>query len=563
MDDILVHSPTLEQHFTDLEEVLRRVHQAGVSMRLEKCSFIQSEVKFLGLLVSGAGLRPDPRKLQAVDDYPEPRDISEVRRALGLFSFYRQFIPGFAHLAEPLHELLRGLPAKGKKRSRSSQLDAAADFHWDESQRTAFAEFKRRLVTAPVLHHPDFSRTFYVHTDASNFAAGAVLVQLDSRLKPAPIGYFSRAFNPAQRKYSATERECLAVRLAIAHFREYLGPVTNFVVVTDHAALLHVLEMKDPSSRIARWQMYFQGYNFTVEHRRGRDHLDADALSRSPQLMPVNTVLPDLDSELPTLDTIREAQMSDRVLQGFITFLEGQPLSGIPDDIRSLLVALDDFAAIDGILYHLPRKARPKKQRQLQLVIPREFRLQVLRMCHDNPTSGHLGVAPTYDRLALRYWWTNMYADTLAYCRTCPRCASRNRAPVKNTSGLVTHTTPERPFATVGIDLVGPLPVTPAGYGYLLVCVDYFSRWPVVIPLKDATAPSVAEALIQHVFLVYGAPEVLLSDQGPQFTSELLECLNQLFITRHVFSSGYRPQTAGLVERFNRTLLDMLAKVVS
>jgi hypothetical protein len=122
--------------------------------------------------------------------------------------------------------------------------------------------------------------------------------------------------------------------------------------------------------------------------------------------------------------------------------------------------------------------------------------------------------------------------------------------------------TPTRPFELVGVDLVGPLPVTARGHNTLLVCVDYYTRWPVVVPLRDATAASVAEALVEYVFLAYGAPEVLLSDQGAQFTSELLECIAQLFITRQVYSSGYRPQTAGLVERFNRTIVDMLAKMI-
>jgi hypothetical protein len=261
MDDVLVHSSDMDQHFLDLEEVLRRLHKAGVSMRLDKCSFFQSEVKYLGVLVSGEGTRADPKKLEAIRAYPAPTSAQEIRRALGLFGFYRHFIPGFAELAEPLHELLRGADKKGRQR---------VEFAWGERQQHGFEELKRRLIDAALLRHPDFDKHFYVHTDASSYAAGAVLVQLDDRGKPRPIAFYSQAFSPAQRKYSATERECLALRLAIAHFREYLGPVTKFTVVTDHAALMYVMTMRDPSPRIARWQMFLSSYNFDVEHRRGK-----------------------------------------------------------------------------------------------------------------------------------------------------------------------------------------------------------------------------------------------------------------------------------------------------
>jgi hypothetical protein len=131
-----------------------------------------------------------------------------------------------------------------------------------------------------------------------------------------------------------------------------------------------------------------------------------------------------------SLDRVRDLQMKDRVLQGYITWLEGQELRGIPADVRPLLVALQTFTAIDGVLYHLPRKDR-KQPRGLQLVVPQELRLDIMRACHDSSTAGHMGVETTYDRIWRRYWWPNVYADVLAYCRSCPRCAARNRAPLR------------------------------------------------------------------------------------------------------------------------------------
>ena len=268
IDDILVFSPTLEQHLIHLQAVIKRISAAGLKLKPSKCRFVRSEVEYLGHLITPEGLKPNSKLVEAVKEFPRPSDVSGVRRFLGLASYYRRFIQNFARIALPLRELTR----------------KNVTYQWTPACESAMGELKTRLTTAPVLAYPSFGQPYTVETDASISGLGAVLSQTQADNKLHPVAYASRSLSSAERNYSVTELETLAVVWALTRFHSYLYG-QSVTVITDHAAIRAVLETPNPSCKHARWwnKVYGTGLKeVKIVYRAGRLNSSADALSRSP-----------------------------------------------------------------------------------------------------------------------------------------------------------------------------------------------------------------------------------------------------------------------------------------
>ena len=264
LDDVIVIGRTFEEHLKNLEDVFRRLRNANLQLSTKKCHLFQKEVKYLGHLVSENGVTVDPDKIRAVQEWPQPKDKHEIRSFLGLCTYYRRFVRGFADIAKPLTKL----------------TEEQRDFKWDDGCKRAFEDLKQALVTAPVLSYPRREGDFVLDTDASNVGMGAVLSQMQDGHERV-IGYFSKVFSKPERNYCVTRRELVAVIKSIEHFHKYLYG-QKFLVRTDHAALRWLLQFKSPEGQVARWLERLQEYDFVTEHRAGRKHCNADALSRRP-----------------------------------------------------------------------------------------------------------------------------------------------------------------------------------------------------------------------------------------------------------------------------------------
>ena len=264
LDDIIVYSRSFADHINHLNDVFSRLRSANVKLKPSKCSFARSSVEYLGHVVSCDGIRPDPSKIAAVATFPVPRCVRDVRSFLGLANYYRRFIHNFASIASPLHTLTH-------KNVR---------FYWDDSCDKAFHTLKSCLTSAPILAYPDFSLPFELNTDTSSTGIGFALWQTQDGQRRA-IAYGGRDLNTAERNYSTTEREALAIVEGIKKFRNYLYD-RKFVLHTDHHALRWLMSLKDPSGRLARWSLLLQQYDFTIEYKPGKQNSDADALSRRP-----------------------------------------------------------------------------------------------------------------------------------------------------------------------------------------------------------------------------------------------------------------------------------------
>lgn len=269
LDDILVFSKTLEDHIRHLDTVLERLQEEKLYAKRKKCRFFQTEVQFLGHVVSAEGIRADPEKVAAIIALRQPQNVSELRSFLGCASFYRRYIQKFAHMAAPLTDLLKNNVA----------------FFWTEQHQLAFERLKMALTNAPVLHPPDMTRPFHLYTDASKDAIGAALMQSttdDAQSKHlAPVAYVSRVLSETERRWATHERELLGVVYALKQFRHYLlGSPHPTVVRTDHKSLRHFPNQKELSDKQVRWMEYLQQFDLDLDYVEGKANFVADMLSR-------------------------------------------------------------------------------------------------------------------------------------------------------------------------------------------------------------------------------------------------------------------------------------------
>ena len=265
LDDVIVMSRSFDEQLERLKTVFDRFQAANLKLKPSKCKLFQKKVIFLGHLVSGDGIAPDPDKIRVVQEWPRPKNLTEARAFVGLASYYRNFVEGFAKVARPLHELTK----KGRR------------FEWTERQEAAFIELKERLTEAPVLATPADSGTYWLDTDSSDFALGAVLQQEQDGVLRV-IGYASRALSDAEKKYCTTRKEMLGVIFGLKQYRQFLLGRAEFVIRTDHAALTQLKRTPEPVGQQARWLDLLAEYNFRIQHRAGTAHRNCDALSRRP-----------------------------------------------------------------------------------------------------------------------------------------------------------------------------------------------------------------------------------------------------------------------------------------
>ncbi len=270
IDDILIYSKTFEEHMEHLKIVFDILRKANLMMKLKKCKFLEQNIEFLGHIVGKDGIKVDPAKIEKVKDLKIPTTVREVRSILGLCSYYRKFVKDFSKIAKPLNELL-------KKNKDNKEKNPKIE--WNEERQEAFEILKQKLIEAPILQSPNFNKEFILITDASGIGLGAVLSQLNNEGKEVVIAYASRTLNETEKRYSNSDRECLAIVWAIRYWHKYLIRA-KFRIITDHAALKTLQTAKVPIGRRGKWMMELQQYDYKIEHKSGKENKNADALSR-------------------------------------------------------------------------------------------------------------------------------------------------------------------------------------------------------------------------------------------------------------------------------------------
>ena len=548
LDDILVMGKTFEEHLDNLAQVLSRLRQAGLKLKPKKCHLAKRRVCYLGYVVSSEGISADPAKVEAVKNFATPADVRQLRSFLGLASYYRRFIPAFSKVATPLFALTR--------------KDAL--FRWDEQCQKSFDHLKDLLIQAPLLVFPDFAKPFVLETDASGQGLGAVLGQQQESGLVAPIAYASRTLQKHEQNYGVTELEALGVVWAIRHFRPYLyGHACK--VYTDHEALKSLLNTPHPSGKLARWGLAIQELDLEIHYRPGRSNQAADALSRpaisNDGLLGAPVQAKDGEETIHRLTTtgdedadgLASRQDSDGELKVIKQYLLDNKLPDQEEKARELTLNKAQYEVIDNVLYHI------EPDKTLRIVPPTADRKGLFETAHGGVLGGHLRTAKMHSQPSRQYWWPRMRADIVEWTKACQICATRNVG--KPLHPPLTPIPVAGPFDRVGVDVIR-FPPSQRGNKYAIVFVDYLTKWPEVFPAKDQSALTIARLLVEKVVTRHGVPTQLLSDRGASFLSNLMKSVYELLGLKKVNTTAYHPQTDGLVERFNRTLTDMLSKKV-
>ena len=585
IDDIIVFSNTFEDHLEHLRLVFLRLKDAGIKLKPTKCVLAKEKVQYLGHVISPGEIRPDPDNVSKIRDLEAPTTVKQVRTLLGMASYYRSFVKDFSKRARPLTELTR--------------QDVA--FRWGEEEESAFEDLKEALTTEPVLTLPDFTKPFILMTDGSSTGLGAVLGQhKDGEPRERVISYASRRTNRLEESYSACELECLALVWATKHFREYiLGRTTE--VITDHWALKWLQDLRNPNPRLQRWRIALQEFDLTISHKPGKQHRNADFLSRmyedehrrekearkkeednqqdqedvrqvaavttrsmarakemmeEEEYTPANPMTR-RDTSTPPLNSGLDASPSQSRRQNLVNLQKqdkdclelrqavekGQPLPGWAKQHTFRLSA-------DNVLERVSVNRHGEEQHQI--VLPQPLQKPAVQDAH----AGHLKVGKTLGNLRRSFFFRNMYTVCANYISGCPKCQQKDRGR-KLQAPLGNMPKPLGAWHTVAVDVLGPLPQTRSGKRYIVVVTDYLTRFVITVATKDQTAETTADALMEK-FLEFGLPERLITDNGPNFRSRLLAEMCRLIRTAHLFTTPYHPQFDGLCERFNRTLASML-----
>ena len=563
LDDVIVFGRTFDEQFLRLEDAFCRMKSANLKLNPKKCTLFRPEVKFLGHVVSRAGVQTDPAKTEAVAAWPIPSNMRELRSFLGFCTYYRRFVKNFAHIAAPLHALTKeGTP-----------------FNWSESCQQAFSTLKSALVHAPVLQYPDPNAAFILDTDASSVGVGAVLSQVHDGVEHV-VAYFSRTLTAPERNYCVTRKELLAVVDAIRHFHTYLYGA-RFTVRSDHSALQWLQNLRDPEGQLARWLARLGQYDYEVVHRSGERHTNADALSRRPcpddcryccrrevmsgsggtcRASRIVPVLSDVGGQ-----NIQSAQSSDPELSPLIRLLgrtnvkpEWHHVSSASRVTKLYWAQWEQLRLHDGILQRRWESHDGSETKWLN-VIPQSLRQPMLEEVHGSATSGHFGTKRSLQRLRRCCYWVGMRRDVQEWCRVCEACVAK-KGPPRAPQAPLQLVTVGVPMERVAVDIAGPFPVSASGNRYVVVLIDYFSKWPEVFPLPNQEAETVARALVDGIFCRFGVPDELHSDQGRNFESNLFRECCQLLGIRKTRTTPLHPQSDGMVERFNRTLVQEIAK---
>src|SRR3989442_2994259 len=546
LDDIILFSRTIEEHLLRLKLLLNRLRGANLKLKPSKCFLLQRKVNFLGHVISEGSIATDPEKIEQVRSWPRPQNTTETRSFIGLVIYYRRFVNQFAKVAAPLH----ALAAKNAK------------FIWTEECEIAFEELKKRLITSPILAMPNDDGEFRLDTDASNYAIGAVLSQVQNA-EERVIAYASRTLRRPERNYCVTRKELLAVVHFTSAFRPYLLG-RDFLIRTDHSALRWLKHTPEPIGQQARWLERLEAFNFRIEHRPGTKHGNADALSRGPcrqgkkpdeedkencdvdevnyvrvvkcdtRPIPYQRVEKQFEEAYEKDTDLREiyVQIRDRVHKD-----PWESMMGKSEAAKTYWQDWDRLAVKDGKLFRKWYSANGIVERE-QLIVPKEFRETLLRETHGGMTGGHLGVTKTSEQIQRRMYWFEWRSDVRRFVHRCVACNRYHRGNLSR-QGLLQTTAVGEVWERIAIDLTGPHNRSRNGNVYILTVIDLFSKWVEAIPIKNKEAITVSKALFEHVISRFGIPVQILSDGGMEFEGSTLQELCRLLEIDKIRTTAY------------------------
>lgn len=501
LDDLAVITVgTFSKHLEHLSSVLEKLDKAGLTCNLVKCSFFCKEVKMLGYIISTQGLRTDPDKVRAIQEFPTPKKVKHLRAFLGLCNFYRRFIPSYSLHTQPLCELLK-----------------QNCWGWGNREQEAFEKVKALFIDTIQLHHPDLTGSYYLQTDSSGIGLAGVLYQIDKNGDTKIMGFHSKALKGAEINWTVTEQEFYSVICCLRKFETYLRGST-VIIKTDHKALTFIKSWKLYNARVTRWVNYLENFQYEVQHIKGRDNIVADVLSRYP---PGEDLSQEDKIKLPEilymgvkensllrekLKNISELQKEDTEIKDILMEIASSTLKN-----NTRLGRIAERCVIEnGILYLKIRETTKV------IFLPAVLRNPIINQVHLE--MGHQGTSKIIKYIRDRFYWKGLNKQVRKEIRVCHDCQitkSENISRVGPCRSIITENIGE----LVMIDLYGPLPTGTFGMNYILVIQDSFSKFIKLYELRKATARAVLGKVKQYFNII--KPKAIMSDNGTQFISKL------------------------------------------
>lgn len=521
LDDILIPATTIDENLETLQLVLGRLEENGVSLNLEKCHFLTEEIEYLGYIVENGQVKPSPNKISAIEKFPVPKDVHQIRQFLGLVGHFRKFVPNFAQQSKPLTTLLK----KGKQ------------WVWANEQQNSYDHLKGFMVSTPILTLFDSRKEIILYTDASRIGLAGMLVQVEDGSERV-VGYYSKTTTPTEQRYHSFELETLAIVRSVKRFRHYLIGI-SFKIYTDCSAVKSALMRRDLNRRIGRWVLDLQEYDFQILHRPGARMCHVDALSRNPVADKTKGVYAMVISEH---DWLLASQEADKDICSVKVILQ----SGERHSNKS---TFNDYELRRGLVYR-------RTEHGSRVVLPKACRWQVLRHNHDD--IGHFAFDKTFERVSASFWFPKMRKFIQKYVGACINCMY-HKIPSGKRPGFL-HPVPKipRPFHTIHIDHLGPFCKSKQGNNHVIVIVDAFTKFCFIKAVKNTKTKYVVEEL-GNIIKVFGVPKRIITDRGKAFTSKTFKGFCEERQVQLHFNAVGMPRGNGQVERYNKTVLDSLA----
>ena len=564
LDDVLVFGSTLSEHNERLASIFKKFRDANLKLSPSKCNFAMTKLKYLGHIISEEGIGTDAEKVKLIQEWPIPKCSKEVHSFVGLCNYYRKFIPHFSNLIQPLQKLI-----------------TTKDFKWTKDHEECFELLKMKLSHTPILVTPIPNCTYILDTDACHSGIGAVLSQIQSG-EERVICYASNTLTKCQRKYCITRKELLAAFHYIKQFKYYLAG-RKFILRTDHKALEWLLNWKQPNtSQYCLWKAELEGFEFTIQHRKGENHNNADVLSRygkceqcellhndpkkrryvkvyqnSPELevqsVEVDRVLTLYENNKDFFKLQREdsclSLIIDLMLGGKCQLKSPKQLNKLGKSAEILWKNREKLRLRGDLLYF-------KCGEKYLLLVPDSMKETILRSYHNKMS--HVGISKCTNIILERYYWIGVHSDVRNFIGSCSVCAKYkykqgkiNQQPLPIISSDL--------FEILCIDIAGPFRKTRKNNVYVCGMIDHFSKYIVLVPCKDISSKTIANIVWKNWISKFGLPKVLLSDNGGCFDGEFFRefCCKCGIIQK--FSPPYHQQSNGLIERYFRTSKELLA----
>lgn len=545
-DNVPFASRTWQEHRDTFLFIINRLNQVNLRIKPSSIKIGQSNMTCLGHMLSVHGIGIDYRKLSAIRDWPLPKSNTELQSFLGFATFLRQNVRHFGDLTAPLEAV------KNNK-----------EIIWTPLLLQHFELTKEAICKAPFLAFPDFSLPFHVATDASNTGVGGILYQPTDGSNEITsyniVGIVSKKLSKSQMNYSAYKKELYGVIYSLRQFHSYIWGRIDTVIHTDHKPLVHMLTSTDLSPALQIWLDVLLDYTFTIHHRAGILNVLPDALSRmyasaytstwGVATTPLSSLVVTESDSSSTSDTSSTQHHSTVSVQSTLSVCSLSFTD--PTSTSSAPIFMGEGIAISAINLQVEMETRGK------IIPPESERVALIQKEH---ALGHFGIQSVYKSLYKKnYWWPEMRLQIQNEISNCDPCT--RFTVVKSGFNPSSYITAGGPWEHIQIDTSVHLPPSPNGYTCLLVVIDVFTGYVLLRPMKTTTAEIVANEL-WNIFAAFGLPKILQSDNGPEFTNDVLRALVKLCGIEHRFISPYNPRCDGKVERSIGTVMGIIKKLL-